>query len=760
MEKKIENIKKEFNFSRAGKNSMKKYSYIIDKNKETNDRILKDKNRKKVFDDFFQSNVNPTPNIDDIDSYYFNEDIFSKNYNPKIINSAANKNQKNKREFQVKSSCSYLNKKKNIDYNLYRIRSNIINNYYDKSFDKFKYHLLHHNEDNNIDNNEKKMITPSCTRYNPKLDYISKKMIYSIYFKKMSGRKEKSPIPRNKNVNADMDVDVDAEVTKLKKNKDVNVMKLIKNKNKFKNIDIKQQQKLKLNSARNPIKLYKNENFIPGSISMKYQLSRQPLPNHNDFRIRKDKYNNSSLNEKLQNNSISEKMNKTYFSFKLSHSPLKIISPNNTNLINHFKLQSFQPSSINSITKRSSKSLVNIDNKEDNKENEKIQKDNNNINNINETKTLNKQKKNNKNINKGNLINNYKNILKKEPESKQNESIIDKEKSKNDKDNDYSKILTDYLEYINQKKNINLISDKSSSLNINNDISKKNIKSNMFESKSCLNLNINKKKYKGINFEKMLSRKYLDKINRFEEPIHPMITPSYSSVEPKSIMKVLYSKKIYNQKPEKFHGFNGEFTYDINKIYYKYNNHISPVVTNFNKMSGRKIIDKNSLPFFMMGLSDRNSIETFNENSFKMNNYSNGSLKEIKSSFNDKKTYNIRLQLEELKKNNNKINILEYKNKSDTNNMIKKKMYKKINFKYKEDTKIDNNNLFNKTLKNKSWKSLLGDFYKINLDELEKFHSFIGTKVDGITLKTYKNKDKYPNLLTKKEKKIFLCDIK
>ena len=87
-------------------------------------------------------------------------------------------------------------------------------------------------------------------------------------------------------------------------------------------------------------------------------------------------------------------------------------------------------------------------------------------------------------------------------------------------------------------------------------------------------------------------------------------------------------------------------------------------------------------------------------------------------------------------------------------------MYKKINFKYKEDTKIDNNNLFNKTLKNKSWKSLLGDFYKINLDELEKFHSFIGTKVDGITLKTYKNKDKYPNLLTKKEKKIFLCDIK
>ena len=296
-------------------------------------------------------------------------------------------------------------------------------------------------------------------------------------------------------------------------------------------------------------------------------------------------------------------------------------------------------------------------------------------------------------------------------------------------------------------------------------------KSNLYESKSCFNLYINKlkdldnKKYKGINFEKMLSREYLDKINRNEEPIHPMITPNYSAVDPKSIMKVIYSKETYSHSPEKFHGYNGDFTYDINKIFNKYNNHISPRAFHFNKMAGRPNDSNNNiLPFFMLKLFDRNSINNINEISLKMNNYSNGGFKENKSSFNDKKSFNIRLQLEELKKKDN-INIMEYKNK---NNIFKKLINKKIKFdgdnrikkdKIEKEINKDKNLLFNKIIKNKPWKNLLGEFYRIDFDELDKYHSFIGTKIDGITLKSYKEKDKYPNLLTKREKKIFEINI-
>ena len=191
-----------------------------------------------------------------------------------------------------------------------------------------------------------------------------------------------------------------------------------------------------------------------------------------------------------------------------------------------------------------------------------------------------------------------------------------------------------------------------------------NKKSKLCESKSCLNINTFKSKnvldkhHKGINFEKMLSREYLNKINRYEESMHPMITPSCSAVVPKSIMKVIYSKCRHNHSPKKFHGFNGEFTFDINKIFYKYNNHFSPRIFHFNKMEGRSKNKNSNLPSFMLGLFYRNSLDNFNENSLKMNNYFNGNFQEIKSTFNAKKSFNIRLILDELKKKDN-INIME-----------------------------------------------------------------------------------------------------
>jgi hypothetical protein len=95
----------------------------------------------------------------------------------------------------------------------------------------------------------------------------------------------------------------------------------------------------------------------------------------------------------------------------------------------------------------------------------------------------------------------------------------------------------------------------------------------MCESRSCLNLISNKlnQEYKGINFSKMLSREYLNKINKHKDSIKTILTPNYSAIQQNNIKNVLYVKKNQVNKSKPFIGYNEEFTYDINKIYNKYN---------------------------------------------------------------------------------------------------------------------------------------------------------------------------------------------
>ena len=659
------------------------------------------------------------PISDDMDTFSSNGDIFSKRIKNKIINSANNKNRDNNEDddFKVKSSCSYLNKTNTVKYNLFHIRNNIINNNFDKSFNKFKYHLLHHNEEFNEIIGKKKL-PPSCTHYNPKMDFICRKFIYSVPFKKMSGRKDFSVKEVNKIITSD---------------------KSIKNIKKYKTFESKD---LKINSGRNPIKLLKYEKFIPGSINMKYQLSRQPLPTHNDFRIR---YGHLSVNEKNQN-FPEKKMYRTYFAFKVNNERLKPNFSQDFKSAKDLEINSNTHSSPNNQTKKTSISMVNINNKDYFKENENVQKDNKIQNNTN---------------NKEKAINTYRKIIKKQIGSKVHEKLFNnKEKNKKDeKYRTYYKNMADYVQNLNQKKMLNVSARSSFSIYDKSKKSQNNSKSILNESKSIIDEKTEKKKYKAINFEKMLSREYLEKINKIDKQIHPLIIPNYSGVEPRIIMKVYYAKRRPIKKPERFHGLNGEFTYDINKIFYKYNNHVSPIVCNFNKLTGRRGIENSGLPLFMKGLTDRSSINSFNENSFKMNNYSNGSLIGTKSSFNDKKSYNIRIQLEELKNNNHNLNIVEYKKKLDENK-TRKMIVDKIrikNMENKDDISYNNNESKIK-IKKTYWRNLLGEFYRINLDDLDQTHySFIGTKVDGITLKAYNSKDKYPNLLSKKEKERFLC---
>ena len=568
MESKNSNIEKQYNYSKAGKFSMQKYSYLIDKNQKTNNSLLKTKNRKKLFNSFFQEPI-LAKKAEVMDSFFSNEEDIFKEYKPNL--SSKNKNNK---EFKVNGSCSYIDKRQKPKSSYSNTKNNIINNNFNKTFDKFKYHLLHHNESPNLI--LKKRISPSCTRYRPKLEYIYKKLIYSISFKKMSGRQNKFKKEDIKKINYNK-IKINADKSKASNARD-----------------------FKLNSSEKSFNSL--DKYIRGTVIMKYQLSRQSLPNHNDFRIRKniDDKNNLSLSDK-EKEDIFQKMYKTHFR----------TSKSSNNTFNFTIYKKSQPS-LNILKKRNSKVIVN---KIERKEKYNIQKAPINMeesiiqNNILKNDKIKSEIKKNEVSQASQLkVISYNNTDKNNEEAKFHKKIDEQ-----DKEISKSFIDSNYLDLINKKKFLN-----SQLLTKRNNNSNKNKKAKFFESNSCLNINsfksknIQSKNYKGINFEKMLSREYLDKINRYEEPIHPMITPNYSSIDPKSQMKVLYSKREYNLNQEKFHGFNGDFTFDINKIFYKYNNHFSPKTFNFNKMEGRNKNDNDILPLFMQKCFDRNSINNIN----------------------------------------------------------------------------------------------------------------------------------------------------
>lgn len=595
-------IKKYENLSKAGKDSVKKYLYLLTK-----------KEKKKFdFTDLFFFKDKSRENSEDNDSYIYHEDIFNKTYDKKLNDQA------NERKFQIKSACSSLNKKKNTNSEFLELRSNIINNNFDMRYDKYKYHLLHHND--NYDNLfYKRSYSPSAAKYQPKFEYTYRKLIYSIPFKKMSGRQNKI-------------------------------------------------------------------------ISRKFnEKAKDKLDNKLLSYLSVDQKTNYSLNKKILNESnpkIKDKKNQK--TNKITK--IKIISKRNNNIIR--KDSSISNSSNNFVFT------------------------NNELNFI--RKKINLEKKQN------NILQIKK--LKKEKEEKNIK--IDKTREK--------KLISPSLSPIK------ITSKTSNHILIPIKLhDKNNIEEHNQETDKNDKLNLTTK-YKGINFKKMLSREYLDKITRIKEPIHPMITPNYSSIEPKTIMKVLYSKSNKNENKPHIIAYNNDYTYDINNIFNKYNNHHYPKKFNLSKMSGRFENEKNTLPVFMLRSFDRNSIDIFNENSLKMNNFSNGSFQDVQSSFNEKKTFNARLKLEEIKKENK---IMEYNSK-----YYKKLPNRKIRYLDEKKEKREINTI----PKNTWWKTKLGEFYKKDYDELGNSlsSSFIGSKIDGITFKLFK-KSKYKNLLNKREKEIF-----
>ena len=277
------------------------------------------------------------------------------------------------------------------------------------------------------------------------------------------------------------------------------------------------------------------------------------------------------------------------------------------------------------------------------------------------------------------------------------------------------------------------------------------------------NLNQNKKNFnknklkkansfhiKGPNFHKMLGRKYLNKLKFIEEPMHPQINPNWNSIQPKCIMKINYSRSpIQVKKINEFKGIDDEVTFDMNKLFYKYNNHFPAKSIYFNKMTGREKNEKEkNLPFYMFNLANRNSCENFNEKSFKMNNFFEGRFKEPLSTFNQRKSFNYKLKMNIKHKFEKSLN-LSTEEKNNKNNITN--LFMKIIENNKNKTKkilIPKRDFISKIL------GRLPEFYRINLDSIQNKNI-----IDGITFKSYKKNNQENEILSQREKKIFLINI-
>lgn len=781
-------------YSHAGRVSSEKYSYLLDR-KSHIDKILAGKKRNKIVEtdfidkeesfDEFQNQLN---DIED-------EDIFTNEYETKHISDL--NDQKLKYFSNVKNPCMYIESKvKNRSKNKSKNKQSLIP---DKpisnetkakeelkklihSSNKFNYyyHLLHHTDNSNYfsdDENNMIIFGPevNATRYNPKLEYIYPKIIYSPSFKLMSGRYDQQILSKTVKNKIENNKIKKREIERLKRmqkiketvNSKIDTIykyptfyneknnEFIKNNEKIREMkELKRSESLVVDTPM-------IRNKILGDIEMEKQLQRGDLPEHHDVRIRiekafnyyLDKYDNKTY-EQIGGNKSNSLL---YDNNTINNEQSLINNKDNSNVNNNSSLNNNDTIYTSNAIRNEFATLYNThsNNNESNTNSniniEKFQNKNNSINvGLNNNYLTMKIKNYNRNLKNNNIIQrNYKklNIFKNKKfpninETKKTLLISTKSNSYKNMDKSPLKMNKTIGTHLFQKKNQN---------NNNNG----NTNSNFYNTINNSMSNTNSSTIKAINFDKMISRQYLNNLNYEEEPLHPQVNPNYSFVHPKCIMKVVYSNKTYNNKNiKKFEGLGEEVTFDADKLFYKYNDHFPTKSFYFDKMTGRSTSTDGFLPSFMVNLGNRNSCLNFNDKSYKLNYFAEGKLKEQRSSFNQHKSFNWKLNM-------NLLNLKEINKKRDENSDIIK-IYNKLKRekpvmrnKKRRKIEIPGQHFMSVSLKNPSY-NLFPEFYRINLDKVERNKEYFKNKIDGITLKTYIKSDDPKKLLSNHDKSLFL----
>ena len=276
---------------------------------------------------------------------------------------------------------------------------------------------------------------------------------------------------------------------------------------------------------------------------------------------------------------------------------------------------------------------------------------------------------------------------------------------------------------------------------------------------SSLNLTHNS----AISFKKMLSREYVNRVQVDEKIGAGMsLEPNYTYFFPKVVTNVKYSTKSnYTRKPQ----FREECGINIEEKREETDKNKN---INFSKMLGRG--NSNSeFPIYMNNIFTRNSFDSMTVKSLKMNHFSKRRLNSPTSSFNNKKSFNVNIPNNNLKslresiKKIRKMREKEIRIKNYNNNI--KNIFKKVIY----DDIIDKNEInddifdFKKNPKlmetiNSYYKNLMLDYYKLNLDFLEK--NLSKKKIDGITFKEIKSKNRIDNKNENNPYKINESEIK
>ena len=162
----------------------------------------------------------------------------------------------------------------------------------------------------------------------------------------------------------------------------------------------------------------------------------------------------------------------------------------------------------------------------------------------------------------------------------------------------------------------------------------------------------------------------------------------------------------------------------------------------------------------MLDQNNRNSFNTFNEKSLKMNNFANGEFLPQKSSFNDKRTFNYKL-IDQYTGNDYETLDQEIHSifRRITKYPISNKKHR-IELRSNSSSNVDidrnNNNLIQGNVMRTT---KIPEYYQVNLDKYGKYPFSCGEKIDGFTMKTIKTNKSALNLLSEREKKIFSSNL-
>ena len=235
-----------------------------------------------------------------------------------------------------------------------------------------------------------------------------------------------------------------------------------------------------------------------------------------------------------------------------------------------------------------------------------------------------------------------------------------------------------------------------------------------------LNLNrkvVHKKRIKGPDFDKAISREYYDNLTDHGATLIPFSLPNFKQVRERPLSMVIYERPTYKKKKKsEIIGITPDMYNDIYRYLESINNYKKTVSPRFEKMTARPPMDDSPLPVYMKGEISRGACEMVTDTTLKMNNFAEGKFISSYTSFWPKKSFNKIVNLNLLNSDAFLANLTNDQNAfRESNNYVAKTM----KFYHKNYEDLLKEGLLNK-FDNVTYKTIKPDI-KTNLKYMDKF---------------------------------------